>query len=1059
MLELHTTGIKKSTFYCESGSKDSHVLDGVKGKIRAIGIRSWYIQHPVAAVTVTTTLLMACFFVSREFSTSRLQAEYFSRTAAQLTYAVDQGKSDAIRFPNQGPHDIRLGYTRLPAIINKLTSKPYDMQIARQARMSPTMVNLIDKGVFATYHEKIQAGLEILDKDKRSIFRETFPQRIYKSYEEIPPLILQTLLFIENRELLNQNYPYKNPAIEWDRFTKAIGELIMRKIFGGARSPGGSTIATQLEKYRHSAEGRTQKPIEKIEQMYSATLRAYLDGPETLAVRKKIILDYINSIPLAAVPRYGELNGLGDGLWGWFNADFNQINQVLRNNRELPGKEIQRKAQAYVQVLGLFLAHRRPSAYLIGSRQALKQLTARYLRILYRHGVISRELRDEALKLTLPFRSSRLDIAPVSFLDRKAANLIRTSLLSDFDMQRLYELDRFDLTVSSSINSKAQDLITDALRKLKDEKSARAAGLFADRIFQAGKRLDKVMYSFTLYERGEHANYLRIETDNLDQPFNINHGVKLDLGSTAKLRTLVTYLQVVAARYEDWATLPAQKLAAVTPHHADRISIWVRDYLAANAGASLTQVLEASMGRTYSANPGERFFTGGGLHTFNNFKKEDNGRTMDVWEATRQSVNLVYIRMMRDIANYYTYRDAENIGRILDDKDDESRKTYLARFADKEGSQFLNSFFQKYRNLNRAEILDTLFNKVRLTTVRYAAVLRSLDPNQSLKDFSEFMLQRFPEANLDQNSLTQLYNRYAFALSNLADRGYIARIHPLEIWLASYLIQNPKASRADMLRDSAAARQEVYGWLIKSRHKSAQDSRIRIMLESEAFQKIHKEWKKVGYPFDFLIPSLATSIGSSADKPAALAELMGILVNDGIRLPTVKVSSLHFAKDTPFETLLTDQPRESERVLPAEVAQVTRKAILGVVENGTARRVYQAFKDAQGTVIPVGGKTGTGDHRYETYGAGGRLLSSRVVNRTATFAFFIGERYFGTLTAFVPGEDAAAFKFTSALPVQLLKYLSPVLLENAIDYKVEQAPQKAAIPSGTPATGPTKPKA
>ena len=52
-----------------------------------------------------------------------------------------------------------------------------------------------------------------------------------------------------------------------------------------------------------------------------------------------------------------------------------------------------------------------------------------------------------------------------------------------------------------------------------------------------------------------------------------------------------------------------------------------------------------------------------------------------------------------------------------------------------------------------------------------------------------------------------------------------------------------------------------------------------------------------------------------------------------------------------------------------------------------------------GQPITIGGKTGTGDHRYQTYGKGGQLIDSRVVNRTATFVFYLGDRYFGTLTA------------------------------------------------------------
>src|SRR5262249_2442796 len=77
--------------------------------------------------------------------------------------------------------------------------------------------------------------------------------------------------------------------------------------------------------------------------------------------------------------------------------------------------------------------------------------------------------------------------------------------------------------------------------------------------------------------------------------------------------------------------------------------------------------------------------------------------------------------------------------------------------------------------------------------------------------------------------------------------------------------------------------------------------------------------------------------------------------------------------------------------------------------------------------LQVGGKTGTGDHRYESYGAHGRLIGSRVVSRAATFVFFLGDRFFGVVTAYVTGQEAARYEFTSALPVQVLKSLAPTL--------------------------------
>ena len=153
---------------------------------------------------------------------------------------------------------------------------------------------------------------------------------------------------------------------------------------------------------------------------------------------------------------------------------------------------------------------------------------------------------------------------------------------------------------------------------------------------------------------------------------------------------------------------------------------------------------------------------------------------------------------------------------------------------------------------------------------------------------------------------------------------------------------------------------------------------------------------------------------------------MGIIQNDGLRMPTISIERLRFAEGTPYETTLK-RASEPERVMAPEVAHTLRRALTGVVAEGTARRLNGTYKAPDGTELAVGGKTGTGDNRYHHFAAGGGVTSSRVVDRTATFVFYLGDRFFGTVTAYVPGQDAARFHFTSAVAVQLLKALEPEL--------------------------------
>jgi hypothetical protein len=247
----------------------------------------------------------------------------------------------------------------------------------------------------------------------------------------------------------------------------------------------------------------------------------------------------------------------------------------------------------------------------------------------------------------------------------------------------------------------------------------------------------------------------------------------------------------------------------------------------------------------------------------------------------------------------------------------------------------------------------------------------------------------------------------------------------LKLWVGAYLQSNPKAARDEVMSESADEREEAYGWLLKTKRPHKQDVRIRIIAEQDAFAEIVKDWHKQGYPFDRLVPSLATAIGSSGDRPEALSELIGIILNDGVRLPTTNVERLHFAAGTPYETDLSYTAEPGERVVAPETAAIVRQALAKVVSDGTGKRLQGTFHGNDGLALPVGGKTGTGDNRLEHFTASNRLISSEAVDRTATFVFFLGDRFFGTVTAYVRGPEAAKYRFTSALSVQLLKVLQP----------------------------------
>ncbi len=1002
------------------------------------------------------------FFAGEEMRTSKIQADVFSRMASGVSFETWPGPAADFHVPSSGPYNQRLGYSYLPFFFKALEGEDYAVE--RQARPSPRYNALVSEGLYPLYRPKTTAGLVLKDRTEKLLYEARFPANVFSSFEDIPPLLVQTLLFVEDRELLKPRAPTQNPAIEWDRFFYAAVGQALKAVVPGINLGGGSTLATQIEKFRFSPNGQTSKPIEKMRQIVSASLRVYMDGKDTRAARKKIVLDYLNSTPLSARRGFGEVNSIGDGFWTWFGRSIEDVKAAL-NLPETDPDSLKRKGSVYREALGLILAQRRPTYYLLTDRAALDSLTDRMLALLLKEGIISKALYEAARSASFHFLPEAPSPQGVDFLKQKAVNALRTRLLQLLGLRNLYELDRLDLTATSSIDEEAQERVTSFLRKMNDPKHLEAIGLYGFRLLNQDNDPAKIHWSFLLYEKGENGNFLRVQADNIDGPLDMNEGAKLDLGSTAKLRTLVTYLEIVGELYRRYAGLSVEDLADLTEEAPDALTSWATTWLGEHPDATIDEMLGAAMDRKYSANPGETFFTGGGAHTFVNFDRTEDHQIMNLREALRDSVNLVFIRLMRDIVNYTISQGQQTRQEILSDPDHPARKAYLERYADREGQTFLNRYIASYRNLNAEEIVEKISARAHKGATARTILFRALKPKAGFEEYASYM-DRFMPTGFDRKRLSGLFREYPPDRYNLADQGYITGVNPLELWLAGYLIAHPNAPHEEIVSVSKPVRIDSYAWLFHKGKKGAQDTRIRILLELDAFARIQQRWARLGYPFEKLVPSYATAIGSSADRPIALAELVGILLNNGVRKPMLRFQELHFAKDTPFETLLAPSGLKAQRVLDPAIARTVRAAMTEVVENGTARRLRGSYVDPDGNPLLIGGKTGTGDHRFDEYGPGHRLISSRVVNRTGTLVFYIGDRFFGTLTAHVAGEKAADYKFTSALAAQTLKSLAPALQPLIAPPRPkkegpppaeplsEQSPQPAPAPQPVPAPAP-----
>src|SRR5438876_2364140 len=264
-------------------------------------------------------LALLAWGIMLEARTSFLQSILFSRATEGASFTLASGPSGEIRFPRGGPYDDRLGYTQLPSAIEALRARHFVVE--RQAVPSPRLRELIDLGGNALYHEKAHAGLRLLDRSGGNIYATDYPERIYGEFAAVPPLVANTLAFIEDRHLLDPDQSQHNPAVDWDRFALAILGQAAGWIDSRLKQGGASTLATQIEKFRHSPGGRTERMGEKLRQMLNASARAYADGPDTMEARRRILTAYLDATPLSSRPGFGEVIGIGEGLKAWYGTD------------------------------------------------------------------------------------------------------------------------------------------------------------------------------------------------------------------------------------------------------------------------------------------------------------------------------------------------------------------------------------------------------------------------------------------------------------------------------------------------------------------------------------------------------------------------------------------------------------------------------------------------------------------------------------------------------------------------------------------------------------------
>ena len=264
-----------------------------------------------AWLIAAAVLLSVAAVLVVEARTSRLQAKLFSSFDTGLRIDVEPGPNPAMLFPDAGPYDTRLGYARLPVFLGRLDRSGF--RIDRQARSSPRLQEVVARGLFPIYREKTQAGLRIVDGDGRVIHSGRYPDRIYESFDAIPPSVV-----IGPALHRGPAAPRREPALPESggqlgtarhgpsSWTPARGSAMTRAVIGGEHAGHADREVPALR--RTGARARRGRSSARCCRRACARTGV---GAETLAAGASSSSTISTRCRWPPRPSYGEVHGLG----------------------------------------------------------------------------------------------------------------------------------------------------------------------------------------------------------------------------------------------------------------------------------------------------------------------------------------------------------------------------------------------------------------------------------------------------------------------------------------------------------------------------------------------------------------------------------------------------------------------------------------------------------------------------------------------------------------------------------------------------------------------------
>jgi len=218
-----------------------------------------------------------------------------------------------------------------------------------------------------------------------------------------------------------------------------------------------------------------------------------------------------------------------------------------------------------------------------------------------------------------------------------------------------------------------------------------------------------------------------------------------------------------------------QRLASAS----DPLTKWAAETLLEEKQTGLQPFLDKAMTRRYSASPYETFFTGGGVHHFENFDDKDDNQIFELRDAFRNSTNLVFVRLMRDLVQYHRARLAYNSDDVLSNPANAERQKMLQEIAEEESRAALRRAYQNFAKQSPEEIVKRLLGAKGHFERRLAILFFAWRIGDDEKALAAWLTKH--QVNTAEIDMARLFRAFDNPRLTLLDYAYLLGLHPLDL--------------------------------------------------------------------------------------------------------------------------------------------------------------------------------------------------------------------------------------------------------------------------------------